>query len=621
MRFHSGGPDDDWSYPLQHTLIYFFSSTAILLALNWRKARLSLSEYIPLLLSICLYALLTLSNILEHSGITDFFDPLEDVGELVFLFICLLFINNWRSNRAMEVLRQKEAKLSAALEMISKKEQEYRLLVENSNDAICILQDEKVAFCNSRTLDLLGCSYDEVISSPFTKFIHPDDRSSALKTFYNILTKADDPLPIYTFKIITGDGEERIVHLNAVFVEWNESPATLNFVRDITEQVKFEQNLHRTQKMESIGTLAGGIAHDFNNILAAIIGYTELARESLPQQNPVSSHLEKVLSAGNRAKELVKQILTFSSQAPHKLEPVEIHLVVLEALKLLRSTIPSTIEIRQDIDTDSGLVLSDSTQIHQIVMNLCTNAYHAMRKNGGILAVSLKKRFIGKDDFKTSGSYLQPGFYIELVVSDTGAGMRSSLVDHIFDPYFTTKKKGEGTGLGLSVVHGIVQNYGGHISVYSEYGKGSTFHIYLPAVTADAPGQNFTTDSVCPMGNEKVLVVDDEEILTEMMEQMLTSLGYGVTAITDSNQAFQTFKDNPSWFDVIITDMTMPNLDGSELIKKVKEIRKDIPILLCTGFSELIDGEKAEALGVQKFLMKPVVRMQLATAIRDVLDA
>ncbi len=391
--------------------------------------------------------------------------------------------------------------------------------------------------------------------------------------------------------------------------------------RKNTENVKsnLEKQLFQAQKMEAVGTLAGGIAHDFNNILAAIIGYTEIATEDLPPESPIIKDLDEVYKAGNRAKELVKQILAFSRQSKQELRPVQIHLIVKEALKLLRSSIPTTIEIRQDIDPQSGKVLSDATQIHQITMNLCTNAYHAMRETGGVLAITMRPIQIKEDDHKVKSFNLTPGLYVELAVSDSGVGMDRNTIDKIFNPYFTTKKKGEGTGLGLSVVHGIVKSYGGDITVYSEPGEGTTFRLCLPRIVTDINSEKTKTAGTYPTGNERALIVDDEEAIVNMIKRMLTKLGYHITAMTSSNDALQTFQKDPDGFDFMITDMTMPNMNGAELIQRVRVIRPNMPIILCTGFSELIDKEKASSLGIQKYLMKPVVKKELAVAVREVL--
>lgn len=416
---------------------------------------------------------------------------------------------------------------------------------------------------------------------------------------------------------------------NIILCEWfnttildskNTVVGIASMVRDITEARHLEEQARKSQKMEAIGTLAGGIAHDFNNILSAIFGYTEMAQMKLSADHPSSADLDQVLKAGRRAQDLVKQILAFSRQTEQTLTPIQIHIIVEEALKLLRASIPTTIEIQRDIDPTSGAVLSDATQLHQITMNLCTNAYHAMRETGGILTVKVHPVQILADDTKVKFSNLQPGSYVELLVSDTGKGMDEATVEKIFNPYFTTKKKGEGTGLGLSVVHGIVKSYGGYISVVSEPDEGTTFKLYLPQMRIDSPMQPDDYASSCPGGTERGLIVDDEEVLVDITRQMLTGLGYTITVATGSVEAFDIFKEKPDAFDFLITDMTMPELNGAELIHRIRNIRPSLPIILCTGFSDLIDESKATHLGIQKYLTKPVDRHELATALREILD-
>jgi len=340
------------------------------------------------------------------------------------------------------------------------------------------------------------------------------------------------------------------------------------------EKKKLEARLRQAQKMEAIGTLAGGIAHDFNNILFPILGYSEMLMNDAPDNSDLKRDLSMIFNGTKRARDLVKQILAFSRQREYDLKPIKVHLVVKEALKLIRSSIPATIDIMQNI-IDCELVMADYTQIHQVAMNLLTNAYHAMEKKGGKLKVTLKEVDLRADDLKG----MPPGTYVRLTISDTGIGMDQSTIDRIFDPYFTTKKEGKGTGLGLAVVHGIIKSHGGHISVYSELGKGSEFHVYLKR------------------------------------------LGYDVTSCTSSVEALKAFQANPDNFDLIITDMTMPDMTGDQLAQKIMEIRTDIPIILCSGFSEKMSNEKAKSLGIKEFLMKPVLIKDLSITIRRTLDS
>ncbi|MBU4261950.1 MAG: response regulator [Proteobacteria bacterium] len=403
----------------------------------------------------------------------------------------------------------------------------------------------------------------------------------------------------------------------------NDAGKIVNYValkRDVTDQKKLEEKLHHAQTMEAIGTLAGGIAHDFNNILTAILGYAELVFEQLPAGSRLRMNQEQVLKAGGRAKELVRQILTFSRQRRQERIPVLIHLVVKEAIKLLRASIPSIIEIKDDIDPKTGMVLIDPTQLHQIVMNLCTNAYHSMRESGGVLGVRLDVRRFGKDDLKIMNFSLVPGTYVRLEVSDTGCGMNKQILEKIFEPYFTTKKSREGTGLGLSIVHGIVKSCEGDISVYSEPGKGTTFCVYLPQILNEGLPAITVGKEECPRGTEKIMIVDDEEAIVNIEQQMLKILGYQTYSFTNSQELLQVFQSSPGDFDLIITDMTMPAMTGAELSQRLLAIRPDIPIILCTGYSEWIDKEKAAALGIKEYLMKPVGKKDLALAVRKVLD-
>ncbi|MGV1097983.1 hybrid sensor histidine kinase/response regulator [Thiovibrio sp. JS02] len=396
----------------------------------------------------------------------------------------------------------------------------------------------------------------------------------------------------------------------------------LGITRDITERkiaetekLRFQEQIRQTQKMEAMGTLAGGIAHDFNNILSAILGYTELAQYKLPKGSEIGSDLENVAKAGMRAKELVKQILAFSRQTEHEPRPLEIRLIVKEALKLLRASIPANIEIRQEIGERCGTVFADPTQIHQVVMNLCTNAYHAMRATGGILRVSLAQTTLGREHPLVQDLTLAPGAYVELVVADTGCGMTPAVAQRVFEPYFTTKEKGDGTGLGLSVVHGIAKNCGGNITVESEPGKGSTFTVYFPLAEGRSVAEESIVATPLPRGSGRVLVVDDEEPLALMLARMLEGLGYTVATATNSGDAVRRFAEAPQAFDLVITDMAMPNMTGAELARQVLAIRPGMPIVLCTGFSEVINEEKAKAIGIREFLMKPLLLGDVAKAV------
>ncbi|MFP4305740.1 MAG: PAS domain S-box protein [Desulfococcaceae bacterium] len=388
--------------------------------------------------------------------------------------------------------------------------------------------------------------------------------------------------------------------------------------RDVTEEIKMERQLRQAQKMESIGTLAGGIAHDFNNILFPIIGYTEITLDDLPPESTGRANLREVLAAANRAQELVQQILTFSRSDEQERKPLKIQVVVKEALKLLKSTVPATIEIVQNIDPACGPVLADPTRIHQIVMNLCTNAYHAMAETGGRMEVNLRRTEVDPDALDHNLG-IRPGPALALSVRDTGPGMDRFTLGRVFEPYFTTKDPTKGTGMGLAVVHGIVKACGGGIQVQSEAGKGATFTIFFPALDIEAETAPAPPSEEVAGGTEHILLVDDEVQITEMERQMLERLGYTVTVRTSSVEALEAFRATPHRFDLVITDQTMPNITGAALTRQCRNIRPDVPVILCTGFSEALSPVEARFLGVNEYLMKPVVKRQMARAIRRAL--
>jgi nitrogen-specific signal transduction histidine kinase/CheY-like chemotaxis protein len=397
-------------------------------------------------------------------------------------------------------------------------------------------------------------------------------------------------------------------------------------VLDITERKraeeqreKLEQQLWQSQKMEAIGTLAGGIAHDFNNILGAIIGFTELSQDLIAGNSKLEQNLAQVLKAGDRAKNLVKQILTFSRKNEHELKPIQTHLIIKEALKLLRASIPSTIDIRYNIAVRDDIVIADATQIHQIVMNLCTNAAHAMQHAGGLMEITLKPVDIDAQAVPAYAGIAQ-GPYLQLSVKDTGMGIPADILGRIFEPFFTTKDVGRGTGMGLSVVHGIVKSLKGDVKVYSEPGRGAVFHVLLPRVEEAVPESSREVQEA-PLGHESVLLVDDEAVLLDVGTKMLGSLGYRVTALQSPQEALELFEKSPEGFDVVITDQTMPQLTGYELAQRLMQVRPDIPIILCTGYSDTVTEELALDIGVKAFIIKPLNRLVLAETIHRVLEA
>jgi PAS domain S-box-containing protein len=385
------------------------------------------------------------------------------------------------------------------------------------------------------------------------------------------------------------------------------------------ERQRAEAELRQAHKMEAVGTLAGGIAHDFNNILAAIIGFSEIAREKTPEGSPARSHMERVFAAGIRGRELVKQILAFSRQTEQTKQPLKLAPVIKETLKLLRASLPSTIDIRTSLQGESGFVLADPTQMQQVLMNLCTNAAHAMRRRGGRISIDVTGFGFSSPD-NAPGPTMSPGLYTKLSVRDEGEGMSPETIEHIFEPFFTTKPTGEGTGLGLSVVHGIVTSHGGTITVSSEPDKGSTFTIYLPKFIEEQFRDSQDGDRSIPRGHERVLFIDDEEDIAAMCDEMLTDLGYRVTSRTAPREALALFRLDPFRFDLVISDQTMPEMTGVDVAGEILTLRADIPIIMCTGFSYLVDADSAKAAGIKAFVMKPLTKKEIAMTIRKVLD-
>jgi signal transduction histidine kinase/ActR/RegA family two-component response regulator len=398
-------------------------------------------------------------------------------------------------------------------------------------------------------------------------------------------------------------------------------------LEDVTAQKRAEaergmlaQQLRQAQKMEAIGTLAGGIAHDFNNILAAIVGYADITLLSLPKSSRNFENVTQIMKASLRARDLVQQILEFSRKAPAK-EPSQVDWapMVKETVKLLRATLPATIEIREHIIPSSGRVLADPAQLHQILMNLCMNARYALRENGGLLEVRLDRATVDAVPGKVPAE-IAAGEYVRLTVRDTGSGMDEATLQRIFEPYFTTKPVGEGSGLGLAVVHGIVAALGGAVSAQSKPGAGSTFEVYLPEVRGARRSESPNLATI-PEGTERILLVDDEAAVAEAGKQLLEALGYRVTAVNDSGEALELFRADPEGFDLVVTDQTLPRMTGETLTRELLKISPGLPVILCTGYSDVLDEAKAKASGALEYLMKPMDIRALAEAVRRALDS
>ncbi|MDM8525891.1 response regulator [Desulfococcaceae bacterium HSG8] len=464
---------------------------------------------------------------------------------------------------------------------------------------------------------LLGVERNVLIGQPLTRFI--DSRSQ--DDFYLHRAKVFDTKELQTCEIRMKKTDGALFHSQLKSIISHTAPDVWRTaVSDISERVSMESRLRQAQKMAAIGTLAGGIAHDFNNVLFPITGYAEMAIEEVPEGCPqIRENLKEILRGGRRAAALVRQILDFSRLDDNKLHmPVMVQPLLKEALKLLRSSLPSDIEICQNIDMNAGFVMGNTVQIHQVIMNLCINAYHAMEDKGGTLEVNLAEVYIDSDS--TDEINPEPGNYLCLVVSDTGQGMEPEVKERIFEPYFTTKEQGKGTGMGLAMTHGIVGSHGGKIVVRSNPGRGSSFHVYLPLVSGSADVSEAPHPDPLPRGTERILFVDDEEPIVNVIKQSLERIGYSVTGLTSPADALELFRSNPEQFDIVITDTTMPRLMGDELARELMKIRPDIPIIICTGFNQRITEEKVKAMGIQALVMKPVRSSQMAGMIRKVLD-
>ncbi len=490
----------------------------------------------------------------------------------------------------------------------------FRLLVENSQDLVAEVSREGVIlYVSPHVRTVLGYAPGELIGTRVFEHIHPEDLAVVQEQFALLAGSA-------TPRFRHQDGSWRWLETSGrdFFSAEGETHGVL-IARDVTkrkeseEELKkaqransaLEEQLRQTQKLESLGTLAGGIAHDFNNILGAIMAYTELARMDTEGRTDVHRHLQQVLKACNRARDLVQQILAFSRQQKKQRIPVRLQPIVEEVFELLRSTLPKTLEMKAAISTEAGLVLADPTQIHQVLVNLCTNAAHAMRGRFGKLEVRLEP-FVVDEAFASTLPELQPGPHVQLSVSDTGHGMDADTLKRIFEPFFTTKCLGEGTGLGLAVVHGIVSDHGGAIQVVSRPGHGSTFHVYLPSEnnderTADVP------PTIWPRGREQhVLLVDDEPALCSALEGLLQRMNYTVTVRKSPAEAINTFRAHPDRFDLVVTDIEMPAMTGLDLAKELLKLRPALPVLLMTGWCDTETRESVRRLGIRDLLMKPI---------------
>jgi PAS domain S-box-containing protein len=499
-------------------------------------------------------------------------------------------------------------------------------LFQCSPDAIVILDhQDRVLRINREFESLFGYTEPEAIGKQINNLIVPEELEKEA-TYFTSQVADNKNVDVESVRC-SRSGEKIDVSIRGKPFEYGVGQrAVFAMYRDIrkikqseADKQKLEEQLRQAQKMEAIGSLAGGIAHDFNNVLGVIIGYAELTGDDLEDGAQAKANIRHILSAADRAKEMVMQILAFSRKDERKRIPLLLEEIVVEALKLLRSTLPTYIDIRTNIsDSAKGQpILGNPTQVHQVIMNICTNAAHSMMDKGGLLEVAIRE--IVMDDFTLGQKTLRPGRYLQLSFSDTGCGMKPEVLERVFEPYFTTKKTGEGTGMGMAVVHGIIKSHGGDITVYSEPNKGTTFHIFLPVTDQDVPSQGAEPEPILG-GSGRILLVDDDTGLLEMEKLMLETLGYQVVAHSNSLNALEVFDADPEFFDMVITDQTMPNKTGDQLAHHIKSIRPDIPMILCTGFSERINEENFKYKGIDAFMMKPIVKKEISRIVYKLLN-
>jgi len=506
-----------------------------------------------------------------------------------------------------------------------RQDQQIRLMhhwVEQSVDLFFwVREDSQVLYVNQAVCQALGYSLDELRTMSVSDF----DLKLPRAAWPNFATQLISERNLcFESRLRRKNGTSFPVEITANALKFEGRDHFFAYGRDISDRVKAEEDRSRlenqlvqVQKMEAIGTLAGGIAHDFNNILSAILGFAELAQLKTPKKGLLAGYIDNISRAGKRAKDLVEQILAFSRQTEQTLMPVPVKSIVKETLKLLRASLPTTIDIKQELASDSK-VMGDATKLHQIVMNLCSNAGYAMRNTGGTLHVQLSDIRLPAD-YENLYPGIDPGAFIELTVTDTGEGMAPETLERIYDPFFTTKERGQGTGMGLSAVHGIVKDYGGIIHARSQLGKGSTFKVDLPIIENQDESETEIQETL-PRGQEQVLIVDDEPDIVEIGKLLLENLGYTVVSRVSALEALELFKSQPEKFDLVITDLTMPQMTGDKLAQELIAIRADIPIILCSGYSTQITEEAANKIGIHAILMKPIIIKEMAKLVRNVLD-
>ncbi len=567
--------------------------------------------------------------------IEKYFGPIEPfrwpkwLKFLLLVIVIILFtlsmttvILRLKIHRQLEEISRKNKELSHEIRV--RKGTEAKLLrfgtvVEQMVEGVFIT-DEKgyIQYVNPALIILMRMTEDDLLGRKYTLILEDVESNTILNELNNVIHDGKTWKNKFTWKVAPKD----ILEIEAsVAPIRNQDGHVENFLfvfRNVTHEILLERQLRQSQKMEAIGTLAGGIAHDFNNTLFSMMGYTEIAMHILDKEHEVHDHLKQVISAGQRAKGLIQQILTFSRKSEQEKRILEIEPILKETMKLIEPTMPDHINVKTEFNARGIKINTDPTQMHQVLTNLCSNAAHAMRKcDDGLLFISLGT--IELDRFAARRLQLNPGNYAKLTIRDNGHGIERDVLERIFEPFFTTKKQSEGTGMGLSVIHGIVESHNGAIDCYSEVGRGTTFHVFLPIAQGNVQSlANLELEN--PRGSENVLIVDDEESIAEVISLMLDHLGYKSTAVTESRKALEIVKENPNEFDLLITDLSMPGLLGTELAREIIKVRNNLPVIMITGYGEELTSHSLENTGIREMMMKPVLTHNLAVAVRRVLD-
>lgn len=521
------------------------------------------------------------------------------------------------------VLEKSRENLVEAIKRAERSESILKALFDNAIDGILLadIESKKLSSMNRAFREMLGYTDPDVELSVYD--IHPEEKLPYVLSQFGRLAEGYIKLA-RNIPVKRRDGSIIYVDISGTNIEINDRRYIVGIFRDMTEarnasieKSELESRIHQMQKMEAIGTLAGGVAHDFNNILTAIMGLAELSINNTNPGEPVRRNVEHILESCYRARDLVSQLLSISYKSERKLESVNLLPVIKDAVRLIRATIPSTVEIKSHIDAELDCAMADRTQISQIIMNLCTNAAQSMTEMQGEISVNVLNRYIDRE-FTITHPDLTEGWFLLLSVSDNGSGIEPGIIDRIFEPFFTTKERGKGTGLGLAVIHGIVKTHGGSISVRSNLGEGTTFDVFLP-VSEEKCEKDFFPEETEITGSASILLVDDEKMLTEVNGSILESMGYSVVTSNSGYDALEIFSAEPAAIDLVITDMTMPGMTGLGLASGIKKIKPDTPVLLCTGFNEQLTEEKASDAGICAIVMKPFTSIELGQAIRNCL--